>query len=87
MESTPIQAIKAETEKLLWHQRLGHPHDDYLLQAHKFVDGVPKFTTRSNVLDNCPTCMRAKMTKSTHVKGTTKKATRPHQGLSIDFAF
>lgn len=28
MELTPIQAIKAATETLLWHQRLGHPHKD-----------------------------------------------------------
>ena len=27
------------------------------------------------------------MSKSTQPKGTTKKATQPHQGLSIDFAF
>ena len=87
MESTPIQALKAETEKLLWHQQLGHPHDDYLMTAHKFIDGVPQFSSRSNILDNCPTCIRSKMSKSTQPKGTTKKATQPHQGLSIDFAF
>ena len=89
MESTPIQALKAETEKLLWHQRLGlgHSHDEYLMMAHKFIDGVSQFSSRSNILDNCPTCIRSKMSKSTQPKGTTKKATQPHQGLSIEFAF
>ena len=25
--ATPINAIRAQTERLLWHQRLGHPSD------------------------------------------------------------
>ena len=42
-KTIPVYAIKAKTEKLLWHQRLGHPRDEYLYNAHKFIDGVPKF--------------------------------------------
>ena len=57
------------------------------MQANKFIDGVPKFSKRGSILDSCPTCFRAKMTKATRPKGTTKKATIPNQGISIDFAF
>ena len=57
------------------------------MQAHQHITGVPKFTTKGNILDSCPTCLRAKMSKSQTPKGTTLKATVPYQGLSIDFAF
>ena len=42
-KSILVYAMKAKTEKLLWHQCLGHPCDEYLYNAHKFKDGVPKF--------------------------------------------
>ncbi len=42
-DNTPISAIRAHTERLLWHQRLGHPSDYYLYNAHKHVKGIPKF--------------------------------------------
>ena len=42
-KAIPIYAIRSCTEKLLWHQRLGHPCDEYLYNAHKFITGVPKF--------------------------------------------
>ena len=83
----PINAIRAKTAKLLWHQRLGHPCDEYLYNAHKFIEGVPKFSRQSSVLDQCPTCIRAKQTKESPGKHTTRVATQPYQGLSIDFSF
>jgi len=39
--NTPVSTIKAATERLLWHQRLGHPSDYYLFNAHRHADGVP----------------------------------------------
>ena len=30
MQSIPIRKIKADTLRILWHQRLGHPCDEYL---------------------------------------------------------
>jgi hypothetical protein len=33
-QNTPILTIQAETEWLLWHQRLGHPSDYCLYNAH-----------------------------------------------------
>jgi hypothetical protein len=39
------------------------------------------------VLDKCPTCIQAKQVKEPAGKNTTRVATRPFQGLSIDFAF
>ena len=72
---------------MLWHQRLGHPSDHYLFNAHKFVDGVPKFKHMDPVMDTCPTCIRAKITKSSASEDSTMTATQPFQGLSIDFMF
>ena len=55
-DATPILAIRASTERMLWHQRLGHPSDYYLYTAHKFIDGVPKFKHNDSILEWCPTC-------------------------------
>ena len=84
--SIPIHAIRAKTAKLLWDQRLGHPCNEYLYNAHKFIDGVPKFSGQTSVLNQCPTCIQAKQTKELPGKHTTRVATQPlYQGLSIDF--
>jgi GAG-pre-integrase domain len=84
---TPILTIQAETERLLWHQRLGHPSDYYLYNAHKHVKGVPQFQHEHPVLDKCPTCIQAKQTKEPAGPHTTRTATAPYQGLSVDFSF
>ena len=34
----PVSTIKVATERLLWHQRLGHPSDYYLFNAHRHAD-------------------------------------------------
>jgi len=41
--NTPVPTIEAATERLLWHQRLGHPSDCCLFNAHRHADGVPRF--------------------------------------------
>ena len=82
-----INKLRVDTEKLLWHQRLGHCSDEYLCNAHKFVDGVPKFNRSDSTLHQCPTCIQAKMTKSPAGPNTTMTATVPYQGLSVDFSF
>jgi hypothetical protein len=83
----PVLALSARTDRLLWHQRLGHPSDHYLYNAHRYIDGVPKFAHHDPVLDLCPTCIRAKQTKSPAGPHSTRTATVPFQGLSIDFSF
>jgi hypothetical protein len=83
----PVHAIKSRTEKLLWHQRLGHPCDRYLYDAHKSIIGIPQFKRETEILNQCPTCIQAKQTKSPAGPHSTRKATRPYQGLSIDFSF
>ena len=85
--ATDVNAIRSQTERLLWHQRLGHTSDDRLYTAHKFVDGVPKFKHFDPILEKCPTCIRSKQTKEPAGPNTTRRATRPFQGLSIDFGF
>ena len=83
----PIYAIRTQTQKLLWHQRLGHICDDTLYSAHNYIDGVPKFKRVTSILDQCPTCIQAKMSKSARGHSNTRKATQPYEGLSIDFSF
>ena len=85
--SVPVHAIRSRTEKMLWHQRLGHPCDEYLYNAHKFIKGIPKFERETSVLDQCPTCIQAKQSKEPKGKNSTRKATKPYEGLSIDFSF
>jgi hypothetical protein len=82
-----INSIRATTERMLWHQRLGHPSDYYLYHAHKFVDGVPKFKHHDPVLERCPTCIQAKQRKEPAGPNTTMTATEDYQGLSIDYSF
>eukprot|EP00980_Cylindrotheca_fusiformis_P004427 scaffold946_cov73-Cylindrotheca_fusiformis.AAC.2 len=84
-----VHALRQETERLLWHQeRLGHPSDDhYLYNSHKFIDGVPKFKHKDNILEKCPTCIRAKLKKQPAGPNSTRVATQPYQGLSVDFSF
>ena len=87
LQSIPVNKIRVETERILWHQRLGHPCDEYLYSAHKFIDGVPKFKRRSDVMSKCSTCIKAKMTKNSPGPNSTKRALHHGQGLSIDFSF
>jgi hypothetical protein len=73
--------------KLLWHQRLGDCTDEKLANAHKFADGVPKFTSTHDIMENCPVYLAAKMKYRARGTETTRKAVRPFQGFFIDFAF
>ena len=41
----------------------------------------------NTVLHTCPTCVQAQLTKSSTGPNSTGTATRPYQGLSIDFSF
>ena len=61
-QNTPVSSIQTETERLLWHQRLGHPSDYYLFNAHKYVKDVPQMNHQHAVLEKCPTCIQAKQT-------------------------
>ena len=78
---------KAATERLLWHQRLGHPSDYYLFNAHRHADGIPRFPHMDCVLNICPTCICSKQIKNAAGGNTTRTAEQPYQGLSIDFSF
>jgi len=85
--NTPVSTIKAATERLLWHQRLGHPSDYYQFNAHRHADGVPRFPHMDHVLDICPTCIHSKQTKNAAGGNSTRTAEQPYQGLSINFSF
>jgi hypothetical protein len=82
-----VMTLSGTGLKLLWHQRLGHCSDEKLANAHKFADSVPKFTSTHNIMENCPVCLAAKMKHRARGTESTRKAIRPFQGSSIDFAF
>ena len=48
---------------MLWYQRLGHPCDEYVYNAHKGVDGVPKFAFETAILSTCPTYKQSKLSR------------------------
>jgi len=73
-ESTPVNTIRTATERLLWHQRLGHPSDYYLFNAHRYVKGVPQFKHHNAVLEQCPTCIQSKQRKEPPGPHTIKSA-------------
>ena len=87
IQSIPVNKIRVQTERVLWHQRLGHPCDEYLYSTRKFIDGVPKFKQQSNVMSKYFTCIKTKMTKTAPAPNSTKRAVHHGQGLSIDFSF
>ena len=87
IQAIPIWKIRANTLRILWHQQLDHPCDEYLYSAHKFIDGVPEFKRRSNVLSRRSTYIKAKQTKMAPGPNSTKRAIHFGQGLSIDFPF
>ena len=87
LQSIPINKICDKTERDLCYRRLGHPFDEYLYSAHKFIDGVPKFKRRSDVMSKCSTCIKAKMTKTAPGPISTKRAVCHGQCLSVYFSF
>ena len=87
VQSILAYKIPVETKCILWHQRLGHPCNEYLYSAHKFIDGVLKFKGRSDVISKYSTCIKAKMPKTAPCPNSTKRAIHHSQGLSIDFSF
>jgi hypothetical protein len=82
-----IHHVTTSTERMLWHQRFGHPSDYYLYHAQRFVEGVPRFKHHHPVLERCPTGIQAKQRKEPAGPNSTKRATNNYQGLSIDFTF
>ena len=86
-QNIPLQSLRSQTERLLWHQRLGHPGDHLLHKAHEFVKGVPSFKHADPVLEQCPTCIQAKQKKEPASQNSTRTATEKYQGFSIDFGF
>ncbi|KAG7341208.1 hypothetical protein IV203_023159 [Nitzschia inconspicua] len=63
LHATSVMAIRATAERLLWHKRLGCPSDHSLYHADEHITGVPRFRHFDPILEQCPTCIRAKQTK------------------------
>ena len=86
-QSYPIHAqhLRAVTDNLLCHQRLGQPCYQYLCNDHKYIDRVSKCNYNNyKVLNQCPICIQANISKPPPGHGTTRVATKPYQGLLID---
>ena len=101
----PVNAvhIKKRTQRLPWHQQLGHPCNECFFKASKATDGVPQFKSITSILDTCPTFIFAKQIKACKQQSppktvssssslkqdphTTKRARHLCQGLSINFSF
>ena len=83
----PVNKISAKTGQFLRHQRLVHPCNECLYSAHKFIDGVPKFNQRSDVLLKYLTCDKVNMTKTTPGPNSTKQAIQHKQGIPENFSF
>ena len=73
IQSIPVNKIHVKTERVLWHQWLGHPCNEYLYSTHRFIDGVPKFKRWSDVMSKCSTCIKAKITKTAPGPNSTKR--------------
>jgi len=53
-----------------------------------FSDGVPEIRLgKDSALDSCPVCLAANMKSRNRGDGETRAATKPGQGLSLDFLF
>jgi hypothetical protein len=77
--------LSCAQQRVLWHQRLGHLNMRWTSTLHKFVKGIPDLPV-SDELDACPVCSKAKLRKTAHGKTDSRRATRPNQGILIDFA-
>ncbi len=85
-ETHVVRSHSRSALQMLWHQRLGHLNFRRLLEMHRSVKGMPKFTL-STELEGCPICLAAKLRKAPKGTETTMRATTCNQGLSIDFGF
>jgi hypothetical protein len=72
-----VMTLSGTGLKLLWHQRLGHCSDEKLANPHKFADGVPKFASTHNNMENCPVSIAAKMKHRARGTESSTKATQP----------
>ena len=66
----------------IWHQRMGHPSNEALLQTQKSVEGIPALPT-ATPLFSCPFCDKAKMHKIPTNKKTKKRGLHPCALCSI----
>ncbi|KAG7360948.1 hypothetical protein IV203_036047 [Nitzschia inconspicua] len=71
-------SIMASVPLLSVHQHLGHPSDHYLYHAHEHFDPI---------FEKCLTCIQANRTKESAGTHSTRTATQPFKGLSVDFLF
>ena len=86
-EVSDIHSLSRDQLKLLWHLRLGHLNAGRISTLHKCLRGFPKLPD-CNELEKCPICTENKLHRSSrNPSNSTRTATIPFQGLSVDFGF
>jgi Reverse transcriptase (RNA-dependent DNA polymerase) len=78
---------RRQYQRALLHQRLGHLHQRRLSDLHRFVDGVPKSLGVPLPGCECGVCLAGKMRRSPAGHGSTRLASAPFAGLSVDLGF
>jgi hypothetical protein len=72
--------------RILWHQCLGHLHNQRMKLVSRAATGVPDLAT-DDKLHKCPVCMAAKLRKTNKGTKDSRRATVCNQGVSIDAGF
>ena len=61
-----ISALTRDQQRMLWHFRLGHIHENKVTGLHKYVDGIPTLP-KSDAITKCAICSRTKLHKASRV--------------------
>ena len=78
--------ISKTENTVLWHQRLNHHQYRGLTNLHHAVKGLPKLKERQDI-DQCDTFLACKLRLRNLRTSSTRHATVPLQGLSMDWSF
>ena len=83
---TPVRPMSLSTQRDLWHMRLGHANSRVVSELHKHAKGIPKLP-RTDALDHCHLCARAKLHKSSRGDAVVHECTSCWQHIQVDFGF
>jgi hypothetical protein len=82
-----VNHTPAASERVLWHQRLGHVNQRKLADMHKYVNKTPKITMPSDV-EKCMTCWVCKIQRSNRGSQDTRQdVTVTGQCISMAWGF
>ena len=82
----PILHVSNVVERVLWHNRTGHPSYERLKKAAKMSTGMGNIKVPEDI-EKCRTCMISKMRKLARGGPEDIQPTEPGQILAMDFGF